>query len=106
MLKTWVLAFTAIVCLSLTASAQIKRTSVPLGNAVGGALQKGSLTGEGARPFHIRMMGSEQQSPQFLTRKPLRSGGRRRQQWRLEVTAKAGKRADRGDGERKEDREG
>jgi hypothetical protein len=41
------------------AAAQAKRTSVPVGTAVADALRKVSLTGEGARPFHLRMTITE-----------------------------------------------
>jgi hypothetical protein len=72
--------------------AQIKRTSVPLGNAVGVALAKGSLTGEGARPFHIRVTVSEPENPQSPYQGTIEEWWASPEQFRLEATAKGGMR--------------
>jgi hypothetical protein len=90
--KMWVLASTGIVFLSLTANAQIKQTSVPLGNAVGAALQKNSLTGEGARPFHIRLTVSEPENPQSPYQGTIEEWWASPEQFRLEATSKGGMR--------------
>ena len=58
------LCFAALVGVCFAAPAQIKRTSVPLGDAVDKALEKGLLTSKDARPFHILMKISEPENPQ------------------------------------------
>jgi hypothetical protein len=46
------------------AKAQIKRTSVPMGEALTKALNETLLTGPGAHPFHIRIVVSDPENPQ------------------------------------------
>jgi hypothetical protein len=92
MRKDWVLVVVGCVCLTAVCGAQIKRTAVPLGNAVGEALKKGSLTGEGARPFHIRVIVSEPENSQSPYQGTIEEWWTSQDQWRLEVTAKGGMR--------------
>jgi hypothetical protein len=71
---------------------QVKRTSVPLGDAVGRALAKGSLLGEGARPFHIYVSVSEPENPASPYQGTIEEWWASPSQWRREVTAKGGMR--------------
>jgi len=75
-----------------TVHGQIKRTSVPLGDAVEKALAKGSLLGEGARPFHIYVSVSEPGNPASPYQGTIEEWWASPSQWRREVTAKAGMR--------------
>jgi hypothetical protein len=70
--------------------AQITRTSVPLGDAVGKALAQSSLTGDTARPFHIRVAISEPENPQSPYQGTIEEWWVSATQWRREVTAKDG----------------
>ena len=45
------------------ASGQLKRTSVPLGDAVGAAIDMSNITADGARPFHLRVSITEPENP-------------------------------------------
>ncbi|MGA9668639.1 MAG: hypothetical protein WBQ94_05480, partial [Terracidiphilus sp.] len=69
---------------------QIQRTSVPIGDAVSKALAKGSLTGEGARPFHIRVEVSEPENPQSPYQGAFEEWWASPDQWRRVVTDKDG----------------
>lgn len=69
---------------------QIKQTSIPIGNAVNKALKKVSLTGEDARPFHIRVNISEPENPQSPYQGSIEEWWVSQNQWRREVTAKGG----------------
>jgi len=75
---------------SLSSSGQIQRTSVPIGDAVSKALAKGSLTGEGARPFHIRVEVSEPENPQSPYQGAFEEWWASPDQWRRVVTDKDG----------------
>jgi hypothetical protein len=75
-----------------TLSGQIKRTTVPLGDAVDKALAKGSLLGEGARPFHIYVSVSEPENPASPYQGTIEEWSASPSQWRREVTAKGGMR--------------
>ena len=80
----------AMVAICSLASAQMKRTEVPIGDAVQKALAKGSLTGEGARPFHIRVIVNEPENPQSPYQGTIEEWWNSNDQWRREVTAKEG----------------
>jgi hypothetical protein len=69
---------------------QVKRTSVPLGNAVSVALAKSSLTGDDARPFHIQIKISEPENPQSPYQGSIEEWWVSKDQWRREVTGKEG----------------
>jgi hypothetical protein len=73
----------AVACFNLPA--QIKRTSIPIGDAVSKALAKGSITGEGARSFHIRVEVSEPENPQSPYRGSFEEWWVSPDQWRREV---------------------
>jgi hypothetical protein len=75
-----------------TLGEQIKRTTVPLGDAVDKALAKGSLLGEGARPFHIYVSVSEPENPASPYQGTIEEWWASPSQWRREVTAKDGMR--------------
>ncbi len=92
MLKMRLGAVAGIVYLSLFCGAQVKRTSVPMGNAVEEAIKKGALTGEGARAFHIRVTVSEPENPQSPYQGTIEEWWAAAEQWRLEVTSKDGMR--------------
>lgn len=72
------------------ANAQIKRTSVPLGDFLTKALSKAALTGPGARPFHIRIEVSEPENPQSPYQGTIEEWWVSPEQWRREVTDKDG----------------
>lgn len=75
-----------------TLSGQIKRITVPLGEAVDKALAKSSLLGEGARPFHIYVSVSEPENPASPYQGTIEEWWASPSQWRREVTAKGGMR--------------
>ncbi|HEY6448424.1 MAG TPA: hypothetical protein VIY53_18340 [Acidobacteriaceae bacterium] len=83
-----------IVLLSIApgARSQITRTSVPLGDAVSKALEKSSLTGANARPFHIRIAVSEPENSQSPYQGTIEEWWASSDQWRREVTSKGGTR--------------
>ena len=87
---------TAVAALFLFATpavhSQIKRTSVPLGDAVDTALAKGSLLGEGARPFHIYVSVSEPENVESPYWGTIEEWWVSPTQWRREVTARGGMR--------------
>jgi hypothetical protein len=72
------------------APAQIKRTSVPLGDAVSKALETSDLTGENTRPFHIRITVSEPENPQSSYQGSIEEWWVSKDQWRREVSDKEG----------------
>jgi hypothetical protein len=92
MRKTLFLALLALAASCLSLSGQIKRTAVPIGDAVNKALAKGSLTAEGERPFHIRVEISEPENPQSPYQGTLEVWWISPNQWRREATAKGGMR--------------
>ena len=57
-------AAAAIFLVGFTAQGQIKRTSVPLGDALDKAIDKSSILAGEVRPFHIRMVINEPENPQ------------------------------------------
>ncbi len=71
---------------------QIKRTSVPMGDAVEKSLAEGSLLGEGAHPFHIRVSVSEPENVESPYSGTIEEWWASPSQWRREVTAKGGMR--------------
>lgn len=73
-----------------SANAQIKRTSVPIGDTLSKALDKTMLIGPGARPFHIRITVSEPENPQSPYQGTLEEWWVSPEQWRREVTDKDG----------------
>jgi hypothetical protein len=75
-----------------TLGGQIRRTTVPLGDAVDKALARGSLLGEGARPFHIYVSVSEPENPASPYQGTIEEWWASPSQWRREVTAKGGMR--------------
>jgi len=84
-------AFAALVLLCpLASNAQIKRTSVPLGDALDEALAKTSLTTADAHPFHIRITVDEPENPQSPYQGSIEEWWISKDQWRREVTDKDG----------------
>lgn len=61
-----------------------------MGNAIGAALAKSSLTGEGARPFHVRVSVSEPENPQSPYQGSMEEWWASPDQWRLEASSKDG----------------
>ena len=90
MWKIALLAFLAFAQSSFAAFGQIKRTSVPMGDAITRALTKMSLTGEGARPFHIRLSISEPANAASPYEGTIEEWWASPDQWRRVVTAKGG----------------
>src|SRR5271157_3904641 len=81
----------ALVCLApFLATAQVKRTSIPIGDAVSKALEKSLITGEGDRPFHIRISVSEPENRQSPYQGAIEEWWISKDQWRREVTGKDG----------------
>jgi hypothetical protein len=77
-----------LLAVGVSALAQIKRTKVPLGDAVSKALAVSDLTGENARPFHIRITVSEPENPQSSYQDSIEEWWASKNQWRREVTGK------------------
>jgi hypothetical protein len=86
------LCIPALIGVCFAAPAQIKRTSVPLGDAVDKALEKGVVTGKGAKPFHILVKISEPENPQSPYQGTIEEWWVSAEQWRREVTDKDGMR--------------
>src|SRR5277367_6788000 len=87
--------FVAVLSLAVACSAscgQTTRTEVPIGNALTKALATGSITGEGARPFHIRVEVSEPENPQSPYQGAFEEWWISPDKWRREVTSKDGMR--------------
>jgi hypothetical protein len=84
---TWIVVLLSGAC---AASGQIKRTTVPLGDAVDKALAKGSLTYGDAHPFHIRVSITEPENPQSPYQGTIEEWWMSSNQWRREVTDKDG----------------
>jgi len=76
--------------LSIQSPAQIKHTSIPLGDAVHEALEKSMLTGTNAQPFHIRISITEPENPQSPYQGTVEEWWVSKGQWRREVTGKGG----------------
>ncbi|MEO7028837.1 MAG: hypothetical protein ABI147_05485 [Acidobacteriaceae bacterium] len=79
-----------LVALVASASAQVTRTSVPLGKALDKALDKSLLTGKDARPFHIRIAVAQPDKPDSAYQATIEEWWASPQQWRREVSAKRG----------------
>jgi hypothetical protein len=79
---TWLCVLSA----SCAVMAQVKRTSVPIGDALTKALAKSSLTGDGAKPFHIAVTISEPANPQSPYQGEFEEWWLSSSTWRLEVS--------------------
>jgi hypothetical protein len=86
--KIQLLAALGLVLMCSILLGQTKHTEVPLGGALTKALAKGSLTGEGAGPFHIRVEISEPENPQSPYQGTLEEWWTSPDQWHREVTSK------------------
>lgn len=84
--------FAIFLFVQFAATAQLKRISIPLGDAVSRALEASLLTGENARPFHIRISVSEPENPQSPYQGAIEEWWVSSNQWRREVTGKDGMR--------------
>jgi hypothetical protein len=73
-------------------SGQIRHTSVPIGDVLSKALAKGLITGENARPFHIRVEITEPENPQSPYQGAFEEWWVSPDQWRREATTKDGMR--------------
>ncbi|HEX4320299.1 MAG TPA: hypothetical protein VHZ52_05315 [Acidobacteriaceae bacterium] len=80
----------AVLLLGLSAQAQMKRTSVPLGNAIDKALDKSSILAGDVRPFHIRITIDEPENAQSPYQGSIEEWWVSKDQWRREVTDKEG----------------
>lgn len=89
-MKNLILAGLLLLIASPSAYAQIKRTTVPMGDAVTKASNQMLLTGPGARPFHIRIVVSEPENPQSPYQGAIEEWWMFPDQWRREVTDKDG----------------
>jgi hypothetical protein len=89
MRKLCLLLLLAIPC-PWAALGQVKRTSVPLGDAVTKALAISRLTEDNARPFHIRIVVSEPENPQSPYTGAIEQWWVSAKQYRREVTSKDG----------------
>ena len=69
---------------------QIQRSTIPLGDAIDHALQKGSLTYGEARPFHVRLSVTEPENPKSPYQGTVEEWWSSPEQWRREVTDKDG----------------
>lgn len=79
-----------LVGISASAPGQIKRTSIPIGDALTKALAKSSLTGQDAKPFHVRVVVSEPENPESPYQGTIEEWWVSPNQWRREVTSKDG----------------
>jgi hypothetical protein len=79
-----------LAALTMSATAQMQRTSVPLGNALEKALDKSLLTGKSARPFHIRIAIAQHDKSDSPYQATIEEWWASPQQWRREVSAKDG----------------
>lgn len=83
--------FSVWLCISaITLWSQIQRTSVPIGDAAAKALDVGSLTGRGAKPFHVHIVVSEPENPQSPYKGTIEEWWASPGQWRRVVTSKDG----------------
>jgi hypothetical protein len=74
------------------ASGQLKRTSVPLGDAVGAAIDISNITADGARPFHLRVSITEPENPDSPYHGTIEEWWISTTQWRREISNKEGMR--------------
>jgi hypothetical protein len=72
--------------------AQIKRTSVPIGDAVDTALKQTLLTGEDGRSFHLKVLVSEPENKQSPYQGTIEEWWNSPEKWRREVVVKGGMR--------------
>lgn len=77
---------------SICAPSQIKRTVIPVGDALTNAMAKSSLTASGAKPFHIRVNVSEPENRTSPYQGTIEEWWISPTQWRREVTTKDGMR--------------
>jgi hypothetical protein len=75
---------------SLDASCQIKRTTIPMKDALSKALDKTLLTAQGSQPFHIKITISEPENLQSPYQGTIEEWWASPEQWRREVTSKDG----------------
>jgi hypothetical protein len=75
---------------STIVSAQVKRTSVPLGSALSEAIAKSSLTENDPVPFHILILIKEPENPQSPYQASIEEWWVSKDQWRREVSDKDG----------------
>jgi hypothetical protein len=88
-MKKFLVAAALLASAFSSAHSQIKRTSIPMGDALSKALDKSSLT-TGAHSFHIRIVINEPQNPESPYQGTIEEWWLSPQQWRREVTAKGG----------------
>jgi hypothetical protein len=81
-----VLVWLCFLLATYNTSAQYKRTSVPLGDALRKALTKSSLTSDGAQPFHIAVAVSEPGNPNSPYQGEFEEWWLSPTTWRLEVS--------------------
>ncbi len=88
------LFFTLLLSVGICAAAsgQVKRTSVPLGNAVDTAVDMSNITADGARPFHLRVSISEPENPDSPYQGSIEEWWVSATQWRREIADKDGMR--------------
>jgi hypothetical protein len=91
-MKKCALVIAVLLLVSIAVHAQVKRTSVPLGNAIDKALNQFLLTGRNARPFHLRISISEPENPQSPYQGAIEEWWVSDNQWRREVADKGGMR--------------
>lgn len=81
-----VAVLTLLIGTCLIASGQIRRTSVPMGDALTKALAKSALLGSHPKPFHIRVVVSEPENSQSPYQGTIEEWWISPSQWRREVT--------------------
>jgi hypothetical protein len=91
MQKTWLFMIVLFAGACSSAHSQfIEQLNIPISNAVDKALKKVSLTGEDAQPFHIQLLITEPKNPQSPYQGTIEEWWVSENQWRREVTTKAG----------------
>jgi hypothetical protein len=90
MRKTHLCVVTGLLAFALGSQGQVKRSSVPLGDAIEKALGKCSLTYGEAHPFHIRIEVNEPENPQSPYQGVFEEWWLSNDKWRREVTDKGG----------------
>jgi len=86
----WLLVVMGILAFGSEAQSQMKKTSVPLGDAIEQSLTKCSLTYGDVRPFHIRIAISEPENAESPYQGTVEEWWVSKDKWRREVTDKAG----------------
>lgn len=74
----------------ISGSCQIKRTVIPMKDALSKALEKALLTNPGSQPFHIKIAITEPENPQSPYQGTIEEWWISSGKWRREVTAKDG----------------